>query len=463
MTRTLSVTLTVLALIAFSGAFARSDGDSQFSGPMIREGWTSPMNRKLRPVADPASRATVNVDPLRREAGSRPDGGRTDVVVLHFVEATAVFEKSYDNARALAILDRTFYDMALLEGMEYVTVTGAASPEGGTAANEKLAASRALAIKEYIVRRFPYIDRDRIATFSAGEDWNGLKRMIEDDPHTPGREEALRLLRSPLQGDMLRARLREIAGGTTYKYISEHMFPVLRGGAACMIYFREDFKAPQSQPVPPPPPAPPAEEPEPAVETPDIAAAQPAEELPPLETHHRYKDPLLWAVKTNLLYDATATINLGVEFRLSDRTSLDIPVNYNGWTFSDNRKWKHYLIQPELRWWPRGTFRGHFWGVHGHFARYNVGGLPDPPFPKVVHTHRLDGRLAGAGLSYGYRWNFDRRWAMEATIGAGYAYLSHDKYPCDPCGEKIGTGEKHWFGPTKAGISLIRSFGHTIK
>ncbi len=61
-----------------------------------------------------------------------------------------------------------------------------------------------------------------------------------------------------------------------------------------------------------------------------------------------------WNIKTNLLYDATATINLGAEFRTGERTSFDIPVSYNPWTFGANRKWKHAGAQPELRWWPRG-------------------------------------------------------------------------------------------------------------
>ena len=55
------------------------------------------------------------------------------------------------------------------------------------------------------------------------------------------------------------------------------------------------------------------------------------------------------ALKTNLLYDATATVNLGTEIGLAPQWSLDLSANYNGWTFSDNKKWKHWLAQPEAR------------------------------------------------------------------------------------------------------------------
>ena len=43
------------------------------------------------------------------------------------------------------------------------------------------------------------------------------------------------------------------------------------------------------------------------------------------------------AVKTNLLYDATTTFNLGAEFRLAPKWTLDLSANYNPFTFSDNK------------------------------------------------------------------------------------------------------------------------------
>ncbi|MDR0332994.1 MAG: DUF3575 domain-containing protein [Dysgonamonadaceae bacterium] len=168
--------------------------------------------------------------------------------------------------------------------------------------------------------------------------------------------------------------------------------------------------------------------------------------------------PPKWVIKSNLLYGATGTFNLGVEFRTGARTSLDLPFSWNPWEFSDTRQWRHLLAQPEFRFWTRETFRGHFFGLHGHYAYYNVGGLPEP-FSTHMQNHRFEGWLAGAGLSYGYRWNFNHRWAMEATIGAGYAYLSYDKYECGDCGAHLGEVAKNYFGPTKVGLSLIYGIG----
>ena len=60
--------------------------------------------------------------------------------------------------------------------------------------------------------------------------------------------------------------------------------------------------------------------------------------------------------KTNILYDMTSTINLGMEFGLGPKWTLDLSGNYNPWTFSDNHKIKHWMVQPEVRYWTCQTF-----------------------------------------------------------------------------------------------------------
>ena len=163
-----------------------------------------------------------------------------------------------------------------------------------------------------------------------------------------------------------------------------------------------------------------------------------------------------WAVKTNLLYDATATINLGTEIGLSPKWTLDLSGNYNGWTLSDNKKWKHWMAQPEARYWFCERFNGHFVGVHLLGGQYNVGGI-DLPFGiyEGLKDYRYEGWYAGAGLVYGYQWVLGKRWNLEAAIGLGYVRAKYDRYDCPQCGEWRGSGYKNYLGPTKAAISII--------
>jgi hypothetical protein len=255
------------------------------------------------------------------------------------------------------------------------------------------------------------------------------------------------------------------------------------------------------------------------------------------------------ALKTNLLYDATSTINIGYEAALNHRTTLDIWVNYNPWSLGRkmvglddeavmqvtgasytggtaeyrDRKLKHILIQPEVRWWLCEKFNGHFFGAHLHGGIFNVGAInlfgwgdygigksgqpllrrthmssdefnaltPDQrkqyyvtgvqyrpgtdewdAYPGMknpekndflwrnadrdgIYTNSFEGWFIGAGVSYGYHWLLGRRFSMEFTLGIGYAYLDYEKSRCTECKKKLGEGVSHYFGPTRAGISLV--------
>jgi hypothetical protein len=158
----------------------------------------------------------------------------------------------------------------------------------------------------------------------------------------------------------------------------------------------------------------------------------------------------LVALKTNLLFDATATMNLGVEVRVSPKSTIDFSGSYNPWSWKENRKWKSIVVQPEYRWWVGDPFSGHFIGMHAQWAHYNFGNLPFAD----LETNRYQGDLYGAGISYGYSWYIGKRWALEATVGLGYNYMEYEKFDCVPCGNTQGWRTQDYFGITKLGLNL---------
>lgn len=166
-------------------------------------------------------------------------------------------------------------------------------------------------------------------------------------------------------------------------------------------------------------------------------------------------------VKTNLLYGGYAqTPNLGLEIGLGRRTTLDVLGSYNWFNIdgkkNNNKKMAHWLVQPEFRYFLCEKFNGHFFGVHALYSQYNIGSYNLPVLlGKGAKDFRHEGWAAGAGISYGYQLMLGRSWNLEFNIGAGYAQLKYDKYNCPKCGEKVASETKHYFGPTKAGISLI--------
>lgn len=183
------------------------------------------------------------------------------------------------------------------------------------------------------------------------------------------------------------------------------------------------------------------------------------------------------AVKSNLVYDATATLNLGAEYAINRQFSVDLSANYNGWDISKPRSWQHFMIQPEGRYWLHECFNGHFVGVHAMYGSYNIARLKVSLIDDVFESkYMYDGTGIGGGISYGYQLYITPRLNIEFSIGVGYVHLKYDKtlyrkrndpdtkdqlipgtedqYFTGPNG-LIGEATKGYFGPTKLGISIV--------
>jgi len=162
------------------------------------------------------------------------------------------------------------------------------------------------------------------------------------------------------------------------------------------------------------------------------------------------------AVKNNLLYDLTATPNIGLEFGLSERTTLNLVAGYNPFEFSGYKRFKHWLVQPEYRYWFCEKFNGSFIGLHLHAGEFSVADLKLPfGLMSQLKDHKYEGYFYGGGFDFGHQWIISRRWSMEAVIGVGYARIEADKYLCAECGEKLSSSSYNYFGPTKASLSII--------
>lgn len=170
------------------------------------------------------------------------------------------------------------------------------------------------------------------------------------------------------------------------------------------------------------------------------------------------------AIKSNILYDLTATISAGIEVGLAPRWSIDVSGNFNAWTMKNDRRLKHYLVQPEVRYWLCDRFMGHFLALHLHGGQYNFGGIKNSinflgTNLSNLTTHRYQGWFAGAGIGYGYAFVLGRHWNLEIEAGIGYAYTVFDEFECAGCGRKVNTDlNHHYFGPTKLAVNFVYLF-----
>lgn len=170
------------------------------------------------------------------------------------------------------------------------------------------------------------------------------------------------------------------------------------------------------------------------------------------------------AIKTNIFYDATASINLGFEVGVGRQLTLDVNGDMNFWNVGP-RRWRHWFVQPELRYWFCHRSLGHFMAVQLHSGQYNIGNLQTKGFKflgtdyRNLSDRRYEGWFAGAGIAYGYAWAFSEHWGMEAEIGLGWAYSRYSAYPCAECGSRIVSNADHnYVGLTKLALNLVYNF-----
>lgn len=171
------------------------------------------------------------------------------------------------------------------------------------------------------------------------------------------------------------------------------------------------------------------------------------------------------ALKTNFVYWATSTPNIGLELQTSRQHSVQLFYGLNPWKFSDTEKPRHWVLQPEWRHWFCQAFNGWFVGVHAMGGQFNVAGDGYPMSIlswagvfKDLDTKRYEGNFVGGGITAGYQWPIAKHWNFEASIGVGYDYIWYDRFACGECGSKDDEGHTHYFGPTKAALSLMYVF-----
>lgn len=171
-----------------------------------------------------------------------------------------------------------------------------------------------------------------------------------------------------------------------------------------------------------------------------------------------------FAVKTNLVADALLNVNLGVEAKVAPKWSVDVTGELNLWTLSHGRRWKHWYVMPEGRYWLCDAFNGHFVALNAIAGQYNVGGFNGGwnflgTDARKLSEFRYQGWMAGAGIGYGYSWPLSTHWNLEAEIGIGWSYTKYDQYKCSKCGKKLKSGETHnYVGPTKAAVNVSYVF-----
>lgn len=153
---------------------------------------------------------------------------------------------------------------------------------------------------------------------------------------------------------------------------------------------------------------------------------------------------------------------MGVEIGVGKKHTMQLFYGLNDWETGqdkDRKLLKHWVINPEYRYWFCHRFNGSFIGVHAFGGEYNAANIRMPfGWWRDLRDHRFEGWFAGAGVSYGYQRVLARHWNFEGAIGVGAAYIDYSKFKCRTCGRKVDDGHKTYIGPTKLALSLVYLF-----
>lgn len=345
-----------------------------------------------------------------------------------------------------------------------VTFCGSASPEGSLSINRRLAEERLRNLEDY-VRNHVSLPDSIVARSEDVIGWEALARLVEESD-MPHKEEAVDVLRNVPEytydnrgvlADSRKKHLMELQYGRTWYYMLDHFFPQVRNASVVFVTVREKRETPIE----------PVEKPESVTqETVSADTTATVIEQAAVTPQPEEKKPFYMALKTNMLYDVLAVPNIGVEFYLGKNWSISGNWMY-GWWNSDNkhRYWRIYGGEIAVRKWlgkkaSEKPLTGHHLGVYGQLFTYDfewngtgyMGGEPGKTL--------WDSPNYAAGVEYGYSLPIGRRLNIDFTVGVGYWGGTYYTYtPLDGHYVWESTKKRHWFGPTKAEISLVWLLG----
>ena len=411
----------------------------------------------------------------KAQAGIVSDSLRT---TIYYRTANARLELPYmDNDRHLAALGDSIRSLGADPAvvLRRILIQGSASPDGNTKYNKELARKRGENLRDYLKDNLSL--PDSIFTLQPqGEGWSELAEKL-GRTDAPWRDKAIAIIRDTpewvvREGKVVDGRKRQLmnlAGGRAWQYMKENLFDSLRSGVL-VVCEGERIKRVMG-------PEPAQAELNPAsdnVMNPDDTADTTEKEIDTTATLYNKEDdtipqdnadkeetekkPFFMAVKTNLLYDVALVPNVGLEFYLGQGWSISGNWMYAWWkNDTRHRYWRIYGGELDIRKYfgrkaAEKPLQGHHLGVYAQGLTFDF---------ETGGKGYLSNFSYGFGLEYGYSLPVAKRLNIDFGLGIGYGGGKYKVYePEDDCYVYKETKQRHWFGPTRAEISLIWLLGN---
>lgn len=380
-------------------------------------------------------------------ANAETDSVNSDRYALYYYHDRIDLQEDYlDNAMQMARIK----DMLLHSPhIDSIAIYAYSSPEGSPKWNNWLAVKRAEAAKSFILSNLSndsILQPENIILHPMGENWEGLYEELYANYHLLNRDAVLRIMKARVGTETKKWRLQNLDGGYTYTWIIRNHMPRLRVATWICVYVQKpDFVAPVIQDY-----------------KPDLGTIRidtlPLPELLPMPVAEKRKSTM-FALKTNLLYDAVTALNAEVEVPIGKRFSVMVEDVFPWWKAGPNgNKYclQMWTMSVEPRWW--FYRKGMNDRLQGHFvAPYVMSGKYDLQWDTSI-CYR--GYGWSAGLTYGYSMPLCKWLNMEFSMSIGYLKASYQHYQPSPDYEHlykdpVNAGRMTYVGPTKVKVSLV--------
>lgn len=350
---------------------------------------------------------------------------------------------------------------------------GSSSPDGPLSFNKRLSDRRMNSVFSSI-RGKVRIPDSVVGSKHRITDWEMLRLMVATSD-MPYRDEVIAIIDDIPESvtddnggvsASRRNKLMKLHGGKPWAYMLRRFFPALRS-TGVFIISSAPVKADTAVAVVPDDVA--AEEIADTVITPvdvrTVTVDSTVRQEPIVEPKERKS--FYMSLSTNMLYDALLVPNIGAEFYLGRNWSVAADWMYGWWdTNRRHRYWRIYGGEIAVRRWlgsaaERKPLTGHHVGLYAQAITYDFefggkGQMAGEPGGSL-----WDKCSYGVGIEYGYSLPVASRLNIDFTIGVGYLGGTYYEYrPIDGHYVWQSTHQRHWFGPTRAMVSLVWLLGH---
>ncbi len=398
------------------------------------------------------------------------------------------FRKNQDLLdRMVRTLEEAYTDSTLV----HIDIQAWASPEGTLKHNTSLSIGRAQALTDYILKHTSIPD-SIISQYPGKVGWGLLQQMLEESD-VPYRDTVLKILDEPFwtfdsNGQIIDSRfkkLRYMDEGKVWDDMLERFYPDIRSSVAVYIHYKDSPYKPHAIVlntndlyVDIPEAWPNALRNAVITEsrnTESIAAvaARPCEPDTIFVHDTIYlcdtveRPPFYMDLRTNLIYDAMLVPNVGAEFHLAKNWTIMANVMYAWWhTDVTHYYWRIYGGDLTLRKYfgklaKEKPLQGHHLGAYAQLFTYDVewggrGYMGGKPGGDIWDRHNYI-----FALEYGFSLPVAKRLNIDFSLGAGYHGGTYHEYlPIDDHYVWQATKQRHYWGVTKAEISLAWLIGH---